>query len=373
MWKDHFISQSEHQKFLSESIQKGTLPHAMLFYGHEGSGQLVHALLATQLLFCSNISNHLPCNTCSGCRKTLHLNHPDVHFLLPTSGSDALSQHFYTQWRESLGQNPYLNSFQWIQKIAENKQGNINAKDCLHAYQKMNMQAFEGGKKVLIIWMAEYLGADGNRLLKLIEEPPENTHIILIAENRDLILPTILSRCQQLYFKPFQSKEIEDNLINQEGFNPALAAKLASISEGNFNEALNSSVHANQEFEKILSSWIKACAKKEPSERVKWVEQAAKLSKEEQKQFLKYSLQMTRKSVLKNANQEFDASDLERKMIDFMSTRLSIDQFHSFVSTLSEAIFQITRNANPKITWLHCSIIFHKALAGRKIVLSKVY
>jgi DNA polymerase-3 subunit delta' len=237
----------------------------------------------------------------------------------------------------------------------------------------MNMQAFEGGKKVLIIWMAEYLGADGNRLLKLIEEPPENTHIILIAENRDMILSTILSRCQQLYFKPYPTSEIEDSLVKVHEYTRPVAARLAGIAEGNFNEAVSSAGNTNHEFETILSSWIKACVKNEPSGRVKWVDNVAKLSKEEQKQLFKYVLQMSRKSLLQKSQQQFEGSEREVKMIEYLSQRLSFDKLSLFVSTISEAIYQITRNANPKITWLHCSIIFHKALTGRKIEPSLVY
>ncbi len=373
MWKDYFIPQAQHLKYLSERIARDALPHALLFYGPEGAGQLLHALWAVQLLYCKDPVEGMPCGKCLDCKKTSQLTHPDIHFLFPTAGADARSHQFYNDWRLSLAENPFLNGYQWVQTIASDKQGNINAGDCHVAYQNMNMQAFEGGKKVLVIWLAEYLGKDGNRLLKLIEEPPEDTHIFLITENRDQIIATVQSRCQQFYFQPYPTELISESLVRWRGLGEAEAKKIASVCEGNMNEALSLAGQSNNDFEESLGTWIKACAKYDPAERVVWAEKMHKTSKEEQKQLIRYILRVMRKAILDRAGQPYESSPLEAKMIRYLAEKISADSLYGSIEVMNDTILQIARNAHPKVTWMHCSILFRKALIGKEVEPERIY
>lgn len=374
MWKDYFISQVQHTRYLSDSIVRGVLPHALLFYGPEGSGQLLHALWATQLLYCKEPVEGMPCGKCLNCKRTNQLTHPDVHFLFPTAGKDARSHQFYKEWRTALSGNPFLNGFHWLQSIArEKQQGNINAGDCLAAYQNMNMQAFEGGKKVLVIWLAEYLGKDGNRLLKLIEEPPEDTHIFLIAENRDLILATIQSRCQQFYYPPYPAEMISESLVRWRDVKEAEAKKITLVCEGNMNEALSLVGQANDDFEESLGTWIKACAKYDPSGRVSWADKMHKTPKEEQKQLVRYILLVLRKAILDRAGQEYESSPMERKMVRYLADKIPGESLYGIIEVMNDTILQIARNAHSKVTWMHCSILFRKALIGKEVEPERIY
>ncbi len=221
------IGHREVKQQLVEMIQHNRLSHALLFLAKEGNGSLQLAIALAQYLTCESAnprkqtSNSKPslfgenratqnpkfetlsdsCGTCSSCIKAQQLIHPDIHFSYPVvtkkSGSPPISTDYISEWREFIKSYPYGNVYDWLQFIgAENKQGNITAQECNDIIRQLNLKSFESEYKILIMWMPEYLGNEGNKLLKLIEEPPPNTLFILVAENESLILPTIVSRCQ---------------------------------------------------------------------------------------------------------------------------------------------------------------------------------
>ncbi|RMG84042.1 MAG: hypothetical protein D6714_08740, partial [Bacteroidetes bacterium] len=191
------LGQQAAKDSLRQMAMSDRVAHALLFAGPGGSGSLSLALAFAQYLLCARPTPTDACGQCPHCLKAAKLIHPDIHFSFPTIGTNVKSDHFLPQWRQAMATNPYLSLNDWLQKIgAENKQGNINKEECLNIIRKMSLKTFESPRKVLIIWRPEFLGKEGNRLLKLIEEPPENTHFILVAEQPDQILNTILSRCQ---------------------------------------------------------------------------------------------------------------------------------------------------------------------------------
>ncbi|HHS96139.1 MAG TPA: hypothetical protein ENJ45_06070, partial [Phaeodactylibacter sp.] len=198
---------------LCRMAQNAQIPHAQIFFGPEGCGKLALALAFAQYVLCKNKSEADACGQCSACIKAEKLIHPDIHFSFPTVGTKMTSNHYLPQWRDALSQNPYLHANQWLQFIgAENKQGNINVDECNNIIKKLSLKTFEADYKIMIIWLPEYLGKEGNRLLKLIEEPPEKTLFILVAENQERILPTILSRCQLLKVYALSDDEIKSAL-----------------------------------------------------------------------------------------------------------------------------------------------------------------
>ena len=160
------------------------------------------------------------CGVCASCVKAQQLIHPDIHFSYPVipkkTGDKPLSVDFISEWREFIAQYPYGNIYDWLQFIgAENKQGNITAYECNDIIRKLSLKSFESGYKILIMWMPEYLGNEGNKLLKLIEEPPPNTLFILVAENESMILPTIISRTQLIKIPSLEKKDIETALMER--------------------------------------------------------------------------------------------------------------------------------------------------------------
>src|SRR5678810_112743 len=263
------IGQADVKQQLVELIQHNRLSHALLFLGKEGSGTLSLALALAQYLTCEKAnpksqttnpnaslfeeepttSNLKPqtsndsCGICPSCTKANQLVHPDIHYSYPVvtkkSGTPPLSVDYMTEWREFINNYPYGNVYDWLQFIgAENKQGNITAHECNDIIRKLSLKSFESEYKILILWMPEYLGNEGNKLLKLVEEPPPNTLFVLVAENESLILPTIVSRCQLIKIPALETIDVQEALVNRNNTSAEIARQAAAVSEGNYCAAV---------------------------------------------------------------------------------------------------------------------------------------
>ena len=206
------------------------------------------------------------------------------------AGEKPVAADFITEWREFIQENPYGNSFDWIESIKEkeNSQGKITADECSDIIRKLSLKSFESEYKILILWLPEFLGNEGNKLLKLIEEPPPDTLFILVTENEGLVLPTIVSRCQLLKVPALETREIEEALIERNKTEKSTARQIASVSEGNYREALQLIQHAEEDWQSLLREWLNAILKTGPVAQTKWVEEISRLGREKQKQFLRY-------------------------------------------------------------------------------------
>lgn len=342
------------------------IPHALLFIGPEGSGKLALAMAFSQYILCLNKQNGDSCGTCAPCRKVSKHIHPDVHYSFPTVGSKVTSDQFLPEWRKAMEENPYLNINDWLQKIgAENKQGNINKDECTNIVKKLSLKTFESSKKFLIMWLPEFLGKEGNRLLKLIEEPPENTHFILIAENQDLILNTILSRCQVVKINQIQDEDLAVGLIEKVSLLEDKAKSVAYLSDGNFNEALKIAQNTENDNANLFLDWMRKCYIGNGVELFKWVEKMAKLGRENQKEFLKYGLHFMREYLaLKMTDGQLNAR-LQGKELDTaqnLTKVIEFDQVEKIVQLFTDCSYFVERNANPKILFLDTSIQLNKIL-----------
>jgi len=285
--------------------------------------------------------------------------HPDIHFSYPTVGSKAKSTTFLTEWREAIAKQPYMNAYQWLQYIkAENKQGNITREECEAIIRKLSLRAYEGNYKVLIMWMPEYLGKEGNRLLKLIEEPPDNTVFLLVAENANLILNTILSRTQQLRIYRLPDTTISEALQYRHGLTESSARQIAILAEGNYNKALELLSNSENDNQQYLIKWLRACLSNQSVILLQWVEEIAKLGRENQKNFIKYALYFMRQSFLLQLGQmQTTALDKqELQLAQQLMQKMSLERFESIIHLLDEASYHVERNANPKILFLNLSI-----------------
>jgi DNA polymerase-3 subunit delta' len=225
--------------------------------------------------------------------------HPDLHFSFPVIGTNVTSDHFLNQWRTQLLDNAYFDLNHWLQLIgAENKQGNINKGECLRIIQKLGLKTFESQRKVLIMWLPEFLGKEGNRLLKIIEEPPENTHFILVAENQDLILNTILSRCQLIKIPTLTDEEVKLGLMEKTNTGEAEAMRVALLAEGDFTLALQMLHQGESDNARLFLDWMRKCYRGNGVELVQWVESFATLGREKQKYFVKYALHFMREYLM---------------------------------------------------------------------------
>ncbi|MCB0663241.1 MAG: hypothetical protein KDC24_10910 [Saprospiraceae bacterium] len=367
MFFKDIIGQEKIKTSLRLSLQDETLPHALLLLGPEGSGGLSLALAMARALVCTDLQEGEPCGVCSGCSKSLKNIHPDIHFSFPTIGKDALSDEFLPQWRQALEENPYLNAYQWLQKIgAEGKQGNITRKECSRIIHKLTFKSFESKNRVLILWMPEYLGLEGNRLLKIIEEPPQDTFFILVAEDQDLILNTILSRCQLVKLPALHDEDIQQALHQKTSISDEKARSIAFLAEGNFNMALQYvqlSEHGSEaDNSGLFLDWLRKCYKGEGVAIAKWVDEFAGAGRENQKFFLKYGLHFLREYLFLKTTGRNEVRLLPNELdtAQKMEKVLSLDKVEKMSNLFSDTMYYVERNANPRILFLDASIQMHK-------------
>lgn len=366
------IGQEHLKNHLIKSADAGRIPHAQLFVGPEGTGTLAMAIAYAQHILCkSSDSTNDYDQSCL--LKFNSLSHPDLHFVYPTVTTSTVktkprSVDYLLEWREFLKQNPYGSLFDWLNFLeAGNKQGEIRVDDAQEIVKLLSLKSFEGGYKIMIIWMADKMNiAASNKLLKLLEEPTDKTLFILITENEEDILQTILSRCQILHFNALDENSIAEKLYNDFNIEQREAKKIAHQAQGNFNKALKL-INADGEelaFEEWFVEWVRAAfrAKGNASainDLLLWSEKIAALGRETQKKFLDFCIEMFRQALLLNY-QTTSLVYMEPKVAKF-----KLENFAPFVNgnnidaiftELSDAIYHIERNGNAKIILTDLSI-----------------
>jgi len=378
------IGQEHLKKHLTQSVDNGRIPHAQLFVGNEGSGTLPMAIAYAQYVLCSNnqgdnIDGNQACNL-----KFNNLSHPDLHFAFPVATNDKVKKHpvsklFLEDWRSLLKAQPYCNLFDWYKQLGvDNKQGQIGVDEAHDIVKALTLKSYEGGYKVMLIWMVEKMNiAAANKLLKLIEEPPNKTVFILITEDEEQIISTIRSRCQILHFPPLAEQKIKEALISKYSLEDAVATKIAHQSNGNFNKACDLVYQDSEDlqFEEWFIFWIRSAFKAKGNKSaihdlMSWSEDIAKTGRETQKQFLHFCLDFFRQAMLFN----YQAKDLV--FIEPKSKNFKLENFAPFIhgnnimdisNELQDAIYHIERNGNSKIILTDLSIkltrLLHKKAA----------
>ncbi len=396
LFKD-IIGQETLKKELPELLQDNRLAHALIFLGKEGSGALPLALAFAQYVVCEKVNgrgkeNAGPslfgeepvaatkvleaCGTCPACLKAVKLVHPDIHFSYPVipkkPGTPPVSTDYVTEWREFISKTPYGNVYDWLQYIgAENKQGNITAQECNDINRKLNLKSFESEYKILVMWMPEYLGHEGNKLLKLIEEPPANTLFILVAENDSLILPTILSRCQLVKVPLLEDEKLAAALVERNQLDEATARRIAGISEGNYREALQQVQHADEDWHNLLREWLNAILKAGPIAQVKWVDKISGVGREKQKQFLRYFNHLLAQAVrLRVLGDDLPMPELEKDFAQRLNRIADLGQQQAIIEELDKAAYYIERNANGKMLFHALTIKVYRIIQDKIVFLT---
>ena len=388
------IGQKEVKQHLIELVEYNRLSHALLFLGKEGSGALPLAMAFAQYTVCfppinvqqpgdlfgtaneqSTFIHPDKISTQPAWQRANELIHPDLHFSYPVvpkkPGDKPISTDYITEWREFFQANPYGNVYDWLQFIgAENKQGNITALECNDIIRKLNLKTFESDYKVLLMWMPEYLGNEGNKLLKLIEEPPANTLFILVAENESSVLPTILSRTQLIKIPSLSTEEIADALQMQSKVSADQARQIASVSEGNFREALQLVSHAEEDWQTLLRNWLNTIMKTGPAAQVKWIDETSKLGREKQKQFLRYFGHLLEQAIRLEAmgEERINLPANERDFAIRLNKIAGLGQQQAIIKELDNAVYYIERNANAKLLFHALTIKIYHIIANQKIV-----
>lgn len=356
---------------LTTTADRGRIPHAQLFVGKSGSGTLPMAIAYAQYLICKNENGENSVD--SSCNLQFQkLAHPDVHFVFPVATSDKVkshpvSSHYLQEWRKFVAENPYGSLFEWHQDLGiEKKQGQISVHEAQDILKSLSMKSFQGGFKVCIIWMADKMNISAsNKLLKLIEEPPEKTIFLLITEDEEQIIQTIRSRCQVLRFPPLSENDIAEELQKKYNCDNTTARKIAHQSEGDYLKALHilNKDADDEQFEKWFVQWVRSAfqAKGKKSvvlELVSWSNELAGLGRETQKSFLLYCMDFFRQAMLLN----YQAREL---VYLEPATNFKLEKFAPFITgknivditrSLEDAIYHIERNGNAKIIFTDLSI-----------------
>ncbi len=360
MLMQQVVGQESTKKDLTTMWQNDQLPHAILFLGAEGTGGLPLALAFAQYLFCTDKTGSDACGVCSDCKKAAKLEHPDLHISFPAfkpkPNTPALSRYYIQPFREFISQSPYGTTYDWLQFIgAENKQGNIPAEECREIIETLNLKSYEGGRKVQIIWRPEYLGKEGNILLKLIEEPPAGTHLLLVAENTEEILPTILSRTQSVRLTPLKTAEIAKALVNRGVADEKSAAQVANIAQGSYTAALQLAQHSENDLFPDVRRWFNALFTNNGLEISKLASDWSGKGREQQKNFLNYVIRLLEETIRFRFLPQLepalpaDESNFVRKL----STHpLSIEALEQLTREIAKCEYLIERNSHPK-TQLH--------------------
>lgn len=359
------IGQQAIKENLLQLVESERLPHALLLLGPEGAGGLPLAIGFGQYLLCSNRQPVGPCGQCTHCQKSTKLIHPDLHFSFPTTGAKVTSDQLLPDWRATYTTQPYMGLNDWLQIIGgENKQGNINKEECNRIIRSLSFKTFEGAFKVLVLWMPELLGKEGNRLLKLIEEPPPNTVIILVAEQAELILNTILSRCQTIKFGGIADVDITQGLIQAKGLAESDALILAQLANGNYQEALRLAENMQSDQADQFIQWLRHCYQGNGPTLVADAERLADLGREALKHFMLYGLHFLQELFhLQMAGEDFiRLRPTERKVAENMQKVIGFDQLERIVQLINNAYHHISRNAHPKLLLLNMGISIHHIL-----------
>jgi len=398
------IGQQNTKQHLLEMVQQNRLSHALLFLGKEGNGGLPLALAFSQYisllpssakqnagpsLFGEPVEETKPVfpktpeeadafmQKQNAFAKANNYVHPDIHFSYPVipkkSGDKPVSTDYINEWREFIQQYAYGNVYDWLQFIgAENKQGNITAEECNDILHKLNLKSFESPYKILVLWMPEYLGKEGNKLLKLIEEPPADTLFILVAENEDLILPTILSRCQLVKLSVLETTDIADSLIKRGNIERDKAQQTAAIAQGNYREALQLLQNASEDWQSLLREWLNTILKNGPSAQVKWIDEINKLGREKQKQFLLYFIHLLQQSVRIRfgGNNAVSIAETEKDFAKRLNNIASPHHQHVIIEQLNKAVYYIERNANAKMLFHALTIKLYHIIKNNALILT---
>ena len=391
------IGQQATKQHLAEMVEQNRLSHALLFLGKEGSGALPLALAFAQYVVslpkAAPVVEDLfggmtalepapsfihPDNIAAqeSFQRAEQLIHPDLHFTYPViskkAGDKPTSSDFIAEWREFIKNYSYGNVYDWLQFIgAENKQGNITAEECNDIIRQLSLKSFESEYKVLLLWMPEYLGKEGNKLLKLIEEPPPNTLFILVAENDEQILPTILSRCQLVKIPLLENREVEQALVDRAKADPDKARQIAGICEGNYREALQLMQHADEDWQSLLREWLNATLKGGPIAQIKFTEEVSKLGREKQKQFLRYFNHLLEQSIrikVLGVDQVF-LGDNEKDFAQRLNKIASVSQQQGIIEELDRAAYYIERNANAKMLFQALTIKLYHIIQNKTLIL----
>ncbi len=364
------IGQENIKERLIRSVKEQRISHAQLFLGPQGSGALPIALAYAQYISCTNKSETDSCGTCLSCIKYNKIIHPDLHFVFPIALSKDVrkSDDVLTEFRSAFLNNPYITLFDWFDSLnAENKQAIIGTEESAEILRKLSLTTYESAYKIMIIWLPEKMNTtSANKLLKILEEPPEKTLFLLVCENEDQLLRTIVSRTQLIKINKLTEEQIVNALVQQHQLSFEDAQKTAHLSDGNYSEALLllSDIENNSQNLLNFQTLMRNCLKFNIKEIISWTNGISEAGRERQKNFITYALHISRQCFLMNNSTELLVK-LTEKELDFVkkfAAFMHANNIEHFTEELNKAFYHLERNANPKILFMDLAFKFNELL-----------
>jgi len=361
------IGQEETKKRLWQEVQENRLPHALMLCGPSGSGKLPLALSLSRLLLCQHPENGEPCDHCPSCTMTRRWAHPDLHFSFPVikkrgSSSAPISDDCLQEWRAQLEKSPYFDINDWLADMnAENQQAIYYVPEADNLLKKLAIKSSQGGKRVIILWLPERMNQEtANKLLKLIEEPPSGVHFLMVSNEPDQVLGTILSRAQRLPVPPLSEEEIKESLITREAIPDDVAANLAHVAQGSYTHALKQMQAGNEmsEYFNLFVNLMRLAYARRIKEMKQWSEQVAGMGRERQKHMLEYCQRMVRENFVHNFHRSelnfltTEEEAFSAKFARFINERNVI----SIMETFERAQLDIEQNVNAKMVFFDLAI-----------------
>ena len=360
--------QKEIKGKLLRSVKEERVSHAQLFAGPEGCGSMALALAYARYISCENRSDIDSCGNCKSCVKYEKLIHPDLHFVFPVikgkKVTDPVSDNYLGEWREFVKRSPYFTLNNWMDSIeVGNAQGMIFASEASEIIKKLSLKTFESDFKIMIIWLPEKMHqATANKLLKMIEEPPEKTLFLLVSEEPDKVIPTILSRCQLVKIPSFSSSDIEKYLINRFNIATDKAADISRVSNGNITRAIELCENEDSSLTNLerFKSLMRFAWKRDIISLINWSEEMASTGREAQKNFISFSLRLLRENLMLSLDQHKNGLVfLTGYEADFSGKfHLSVNQnnIYPLNEELNLVYSHIESNGNAKIIFLDLAL-----------------
>ncbi|MFM2039217.1 MAG: polymerase subunit delta [Bacteroidota bacterium] len=346
---------------LLKEVTSQKIAHGKLFVGAPGFGTLAVALAYTRFILCENPSAHDACGNCSSCAQMTEMQHPDVHYVYPVVQSIAkTSEGLLKEWREQVKRTPYFSLFDWTRAMDEKERNPIiGVEESKEIIKKINLKSFQGSYKVVLVFGAEQMNLEcSNKLLKVLEEPPDKTLFLLLSENQQAILPTIQSRTQSVIFAKLQPLEIAA-FLEQKGVEKQTADGISAFSDGDLASALN--LMENGEFTETYRDFfiqlMRSCYKKNVNEMMAWAEEISTLTKERQKLFVLYALHMFRQCNVLNylGKEHARLTQEELAFSEKFAPFITGKNLRQFIEVMDNAYYSLERNASAKMLFTEMS------------------
>ena len=356
---------------LKRTVLQNKIAHAQLFAGIPGSASLPLAVAYSTFLNCDNRSESDSCGTCPSCVKNKGFVHPDLHFVFPVSatktvtGSDVVSKSFLKEWRTFLAETPYGTIEDWALSYGgENKQALISRQESREIIKDLSLKAFEGAYKVMIIWLPELMHPSAaNAILKILEEPPDNTVFLLVTQNSEALLTTILSRTQMVNVRPFTPEEVKTALSNGEADSERLH-QIALLARGSLGQANKLAGDIEDNTQELFGDWMRSCYQMDFEKLVGWSDKFGMMSRMGQRMLLQYGLNIVREVLVVHSGSD-ELAAVQGGGLEFVQNFGKVftpDKLDALNNYLNDAIFHLERNANPRIMFLDLSITVGRTL-----------